>query len=152
MHTTGIEMVHVAYKGSAQALTELIAGQTQLSISTMPPAFPHVKSGRLRALAVTSAKRAAIAPDIPTIAEAGVPNFKVENWQGLVAPKGTPRAIIQKLNRAVEQAMNRPGMIDVLKAQGLKGETTSPEAFDEWIKSEIEKYTKVVKAANIKID
>lgn len=152
MHVTGTEMVHVAYKGSAPAYTELIAGQTQLFFSTMPPAVPHVKSGRLRALAVTSAKRAAIVPEIPTVAEAGVPGYEVEHWQGLVVPKATPLAIVQKLNRAVVTAMNRPGMIDVLKAQGLEGATSSPEAFGELIKSEIDKYTKVVKAANIKID
>jgi tripartite-type tricarboxylate transporter receptor subunit TctC len=151
MNATGTEMVHVAYKGSAQALAELIAGQTQLSFSTMPPALPHVKSGRLRAVAVTSAQRSPSAPDIPTVSEAGVQGFEVENWQGIVVPKQTPRAIVQKLNRDLVTAMNRPGMVDVLKTQGLEAATTSPEAFDEMIKSEVDKYTKVVKSANIQI-
>lgn len=151
-YATGIDMVHVPYKGSAPALIELIAGQTQISFSTMPPALPHVKAGKLRAIAVTSAKRAAVTPDIPTVSESGVPDFVVENWQGIVVPRQTPPAIVQKLNRDLAAALKRPGMVEVLSAQGLEAATSTPEAFGELIKSEVAKYTKVVKAANIKID
>jgi tripartite-type tricarboxylate transporter receptor subunit TctC len=151
-YATGTDMVHVPYKGSAPALIELIAGQTQLSFSTMPPALPHVKTGKLRAIAVTSAKRAAVLPDLPTVSESGVPGFEVENWQGVVVPKQTPQAIVQKLNRDLITAMKRPGMVEVLSAQGLEAATTTTEAFGELIRSEIAQYTKVAKAANIKVD
>jgi tripartite-type tricarboxylate transporter receptor subunit TctC len=97
MYATGTDMVHVPCKGSAPALIELIAGQTQVSFSTMPPAIPHVKAGKLRAIAVTSAKRAAVMPDLPTISESGVSGVEVENWQGIVVPKQTPKRLCRNL-------------------------------------------------------
>ena len=151
-YVAGVDMVHVPYKGSSPAMIELIAGQTQLMFSTMPPALPHVQSGKLRAIAVTTAKRDALMPDIPTVGESGVPGFVVENWQGIVVPKQTPPAIVRKLNRDLAAALKRPGMADVLKAQGLEAAPSAPEAFGELIRTEIAKYAKVVKAANIKID
>ena len=151
-YATGTDMVHVPSKGSAPALIELIAGQTQLSFSTMPPVIPHMKAGKLRAIAVTSAKRASVVPDVPTISESGVPGFEVENWQGIVVPKQTPPAVVQKLNRDFLAAIKRPGMVEVLSAQGLEAATSTPEAFGELIRSEVAKYTKVAKAANLKID
>ncbi len=151
-YATGTDMVHVPYKGSAPALIELIAGQTQLSFSTMPPVIPHMKAGKLRAIAVTSAKRASVVPDVPTVSESGVPGFEVENWQGIVVPKQTPPAVVQKLNRDFLAAIKRPGMVEVLSAQGLEAATSTPEAFGELIRSEVAKYTKVAKAANLKID
>lgn len=151
-YVTGINMVHVPYKGSAPALTELIAGQTQICFSTMSPALPHVKTGKLRAIAVTSAKRTSATPDIPTVTESGVPGFVVENWNGIVAPKQTPPAIVQKLNRDLATALKQPRIVEVLSSQGFEPAAGSPEAFGNLIKSEIAKYTEVVKAANIKIE
>ena len=151
-HATKTDIVHVAYKGTGPAITELIAGQTQLICSTMPPALPHVKAGRLRALGVTSAKRAAVAAEVPTIAESGVTGFDVSNWQGILAPAKTPAAIVQKLNRDVLAALKLPGMNEALAAQGLESAGGAPAAFGALIRSEIDKYRKVVSAAGIRVD
>ena len=151
-HATKTDIVHVAYKGTGPAITELIAGQTQLIFSTMPPALPHVKAGRLRALGVTSAKRAAVAAEVPTIAESGVTGFDVSNWQGILAPAKTPAAIVQKLNRDVLAALKLPGMNEALAAQGLESAGGAPAAFGALIRSEIDKYRKVVSAAGIRVD
>ena len=151
-HSTKTDIVHVAYKGTAPAITELIAGQTQLIFSTMPPALPHVKAGRLRALGVTSSKRAAAASEVPTIAEGGVAAFDVSNWQGVLAPVKTPASIVQKLNRDVLAALKMPGMNEALAAQGLESAGGAPAQFGALIRSEIDKYRKVVSAAGIRID
>ncbi len=150
--TTGVDIVHVAYKGTAPALTELIAGQVQASFSTMPPALPHVKTGKLRALAVTTAKRALAAPDVPTVAEAGVPGFQVSNWQGIVAPSKTPAAIVETLNRDLLATLKLPAMMDLLNAQGLEPAGGTPAQFSALIKSEVAKYRAVVKTAGIRPD
>jgi len=151
-HATGTDMLHVPYKGTGPAITDLIGGRVQLIFSTMPPALPHVKSGKLRALGVTTAKRAAAAPDVPTVAEAGVAGFDVSNWQGMLAPAKTPAAIVGRLNRDVLATLKLPGMSEALGAQGLESASSTPEQFAVLIKSEIGKYTKVVKAAGIKVD
>jgi tripartite-type tricarboxylate transporter receptor subunit TctC len=151
-HTTGIDIMHVAYKGTAPAITDLIGGQVQLMFSTMPPALPHVKSGKLRALAVTSARRAAAAPDVPTVAESGVPGFDVSNWQGIVVPLKTPVVIVQKLSRDLLATLKLPGLVDALNAQGLEPVGGTSAQFGELIRSEIAKYKTVVKAAGIRAD
>ena len=151
-YTTGVNITHVAYKGTAPAITELIAGQVQLMFSTMPPPLPHVKSGKLRALGVTSPQRAKIVPDIPTIIEAGVPGFQIENWQGIVVPAKTPAAIIETLRREIVKVLAHPSMVAVLGAQGLDAAGGSPAAFDKLIRTEIDKWRKLVQAANIRIE
>lgn len=151
-YATGTDMLHVPYKGTGPAITDLIGGRVQLIFSTMPPALPHVKSGKLRALGVTTAKRVAAAPEVPTVAEAGVAGFDVSNWQGMLAPAKTPAAIVGRLNRDVLATLKLPGMSDALGAQGLESAGSTPEQFAALIKSEIGKYTKVVKAAGIKVD
>lgn len=151
-YVTGTNIVHVAYKGSAPALTDLIGGQVQAIFSTMPPILPHVKSGKIRALGTSGPKRAASAPDIPTIAEGGVPEFVVLNWQGMLVPRGTPPAIVQKLHAALVKTMSAPGMSDTMISQGLEVATSTPDKFGALIRSEIAKYRKVVAAAGIKID
>lgn len=151
-HVTGINIVHVAYKGSSPALTDLIGGQVQAIFSTMPPILPHVKSGKVRALGTSGPKRAASAPDIPTIAESGVPEFVVLNWQGVLVPRKTPAAIVKKLHGTLAKTMTQPSMADTMIAQGLEAATSSPEQFGALIRSEIEKYRKVVVAAGIKVD
>ncbi len=152
-YATGTDIVHVPYKGTGPAVTDLLGGRVQLIFSTMPPVLPHVKSGKLRALAVTTAKRAAAAPEVPTVAEAaGVAGFDVSNWQGMLAPAKTPAAIVTKLNRDVLATLALPGMTEALAAQGLESAGNTPAQFGGLIKSEIAKYTQVVKAAGIKVD
>jgi tripartite-type tricarboxylate transporter receptor subunit TctC len=151
-YTTGINIVHVAYKGTAPALTELMAGQVQMIFSTMPPPLPHVKSGKLRALGVTSLKRAKVVPDVPTIAEGGVAGFSVENWQGIVAPKKTPPAIVEQLHREIAKVLTQPAMIDVLATQGLDAASDTSTQFDTLIRNEIDKWRKLVQAANIRVE
>ena len=149
---TGTDLVHVAYKGSAPALTDLIAGQVQLMFGTMPATLPMAKSGKLRALGVSGAKRAAAAPEVPTIAEAGVPGFKVLNWYGIALPANTPQAIVRKLNSDLRSALAAPPMTEALFGQGLEPAGGTPAEFGDFIKSEIAKYSKVVKAANIRLE
>ena len=151
-HATGTNLVHVPFKGTAPALIDLMTGQVHLMFSTMPPALPQIKAGKLRALGVTSAKRNASAPDVPTIAEAGVPRFEVLNFQGLVVPVKTPQPIVARLNKDVIAAMALPGMSESLAAQGLDPATGPPEPFGKLIASEIAIYKKLVQAAGIKID
>jgi tripartite-type tricarboxylate transporter receptor subunit TctC len=151
-HAAGVDIVHVGYKGTAPAITDLIAGQVQMVFSTMPPALPHVKTGRLRSLGVTSAKRARAVPDVPTIAEAGVPGFEVENWQGIVVPIRTPRAVVERLNREILGVLAQPAMIAALDAQGLDPAGSAPAQFDRLVRAEIEKWTKLTRAARIQVD
>jgi tripartite-type tricarboxylate transporter receptor subunit TctC len=151
-YTTGANLVHVPFKGTALALTDLMTGQIHALFSTMPPALPQIKAGKLRALGVTSRVRAASAPDVPTIIEGGVPGFEVLNWQGLVVPKKTAPAIVTNLNRSVLAALALPGMTEMLAAQGLDAAGGTPEAFGKLIAEEIVRYKKLVQAAGIKID
>ncbi len=148
----GADITHIPYKGTAPALVDLLAGQVQMLFSTMPSVVPHVKSGKLRALGVSSAKRTAVVPDVPTIAEAGVPGFEVLNWQGIVVPKKTPEAIVQRLNSALREALKSPETIAALAKQGLDAAGGTPGEFGALIKSEIEKYAKVAKAANLRLE
>ena len=148
-YATGTNIVHVAYKGTAPAIVDLIAGQTQLIFSTMPPALPHVKTGKLRGIATTGAKRAAAAPDLPTAIESGVKTFEVSNWQGLVVQSKTPAPIVQKLHADVTKTLGLPGMSDTLLAQGLEPARSTPEEFNALMKSEYARYRKLVVAAKI---
>lgn len=151
-YATATDIVHVPYKGTGPAITDLIAGRVQLIFSTMPPVLPHVKSGKLRALGVTTAKRSAAAPDIPTIAESGVTGFDVANWQGMLSPARTAVPIVAKLNRIVHRSLDAPGMSEALAGQGLESAASTAALFADLIKSEIAKYTQVVKAAGIQAD
>ena len=151
-YSTGTNLVHIAFKGTGPALIDLMTGQVHLMFSTMPPALPQIKAGKLRALGVTSAKRNAAAPDVPTIAESGVPRFEVLNWQGLVVPVKTPQAIVARLNKDVIAALALPGMSESLAAQGLDAAAGPPEVFGKLIASEIATYKKLVQATGIKID
>jgi len=149
---TGTDLVHVAYKGSAPALTDLIAGQVQLMFGTMPATLPQAKSGKLRAIGVSGAKRAMAAPDVPTIAEGGVPGFEVLNWYGITLPAGTPQPVVRKLNQDLLTALALPAMTDAFNSQGLETAGGTPAEFGAFIKSEMTKYAKVVKAANIRAE
>jgi tripartite-type tricarboxylate transporter receptor subunit TctC len=147
---TGIDMVHVPYKGGGPAVVDTIGGQVQLAFVSMPAALQHVKSGRLRAIAVASAKRSASAPEIPTIAEAGVPDYAVESWYGALAPAKTPPAIVAKLNAAFAKVLESPQVKERLFAQGAEAASSSPAQFDRMMKDELAKWEQVIKSAGIK--
>ena len=145
---TGTEMTHVPYKGSGPMLTDLLAGQLQLSFSSVPTALPHIKSGRLRALAVTLLACSSVLPDLPTVQEAaGLKGFELSLWQGIVAPAATPRAIVMKLNQQIVGSLRTPEMNAKLTVQGLEAVGNTPEQFRAYIGEEIAKWTRVVKSS-----
>lgn len=149
---TDVDMVHVPYKGSGPALTDLVGGQVQLMFDNMPSSFPHVKAGRLRALAVTSPKRSPAAPDVPTIAEAGVPGYESVAWFGILAPAGTPPEIVKKLNTEIAKTLKSPEVMTRLASQGAEPVSNTPEQFAAYIKSEMTKWAKVVKTSGAQVD
>jgi tripartite-type tricarboxylate transporter receptor subunit TctC len=150
---TGIEMTHVPYKGSAPMLTDLLAGQLQLSFSSVPTALPHIESGRLRALAVTRPQRSATLPDLPTVQEAaGLKSFEISLWQGIVAPAATPRPIVAKLNQQIVASLRAPDLKSRLGAQGLDVVGDTPEQFAAYMRDEIAKWTQVVKVSGARIE
>ena len=146
----GTKMVHVPYKGGGPAIVDLLAGNIHLIFATTASSIAHIKSGRIRALAVTTAKRSANVPELPTIAEAGLPGFEANNWNGIVVPAKTPRPIINRLNKEFTAALLLPDIKQFLFNQGLDAAPGTPEAFAAYIKSETAKWAKVIKAAGIK--
>ena len=148
---TSIRMTHVPYKGAGQALIDLIGAQIQLVCTSTLPALPHVRSGQLRGLAVTSAARSRAAPDVPTVAEAAaLPGFRASSWYALLAPARTPPAIIGKLHGAAVQALRSPVMADQLLAQGAEAIAGTPDELSRFLQIEIDTWTTVIKAANVK--
>jgi tripartite-type tricarboxylate transporter receptor subunit TctC len=146
---THVDMVHVPYKGSGPALTDLIGGQVQLMFSNLTASLPYVKSGRLRALAVTGEKRSPAAPELPTVMEAGVPGYVVISWFGVMAPTGTPREIVMRLNGDIAQVMRSPDIRERLATDGAEPTFSTPEKFGDFIKIEIAQWTKVIRDAKI---
>ena len=144
-----IELIHVPYKGGAAALIDLLAGQVDMYFGALPAALPHVRTGRLRALGVTSLARSGAAPDIPSIAEAGFPGFEAVTWIGAVAPAGTPAAIVARLNRELVDIMRVPELREKLLKEGAEPQTNSPAQFASYIRSEIAKWAEIVKLAGI---
>lgn len=145
----GTKIVHVPYKGGGPAIIDLLAGNINLIFATGASSINHVKAGKIRALGVTTAKRSALAPELPTIAEAGLPGFEANNWNGVVVPAKTPRAIINRLNKEFTAALSLPDIKQFLFNQGLDAAPGTPEAFGAYIKSERAKWAKVIKAAGI---
>jgi len=152
MTITGTKIIHVPYKGSGQAIVDLVAGQVQMNFDTMPPVLDHIRGNRLRALAVTTPKRAEQLPDVPTFVETGLKGFEMTNWYGVVAPAATPRDIVNKINADINKALADPGVRKRLADVGTDIGGGTPEAFDAFVKTEITKYTKLVKAANVQLD
>ena len=148
----GLKNVHVPYKGAAPALTDLLAGQVQFMFTTIPPALPHVRSGRLRALAVANAKRSSLLPDLPTTAENGAPGVEASSWNGVLAPAGTPRDIIARLHAEIGAVMKLPGVSDRLASAGVEPMLTTPEEFAAYIDSETARYAKVVRSSGARVD
>jgi tripartite-type tricarboxylate transporter receptor subunit TctC len=149
---TGINIVHVPYKGAPPAMSDLLAGHVALTFATSPSAVPHVKAGKLRALGVSTAKRIAALPDVPTIDEAGVPGFEASGANGLVGPAGMPPAIVEKLNATVVRIVREPAMSKFLSDQGADPWTTTPAEYGAYIKSEVAKWAKAVKDSGARID
>jgi tripartite-type tricarboxylate transporter receptor subunit TctC len=148
----GTTMVHVPYKGGAPAMIALIGGEVQLVFATAETAVPQIKSGKIRALGVTMAKRTALLPDLPTIAEAGLPGYEANNWYGLLLPAKTPRAIVDRLHREAVKVLNAPAIKEQLFRQGLDATPSTQQEFAAYIKSEIAKWAKVVKASGAKAE
>ncbi len=144
------DITAIPYKGTGPLVTDLIAGQTSLTITGVPPLYPHVQSGRLRALAVGSVKRLPLLPSLPTIAEAGVPGYESSTWFGPLAPAKTPREIIVRLNAELMKMLQRPDVRARFAAEGIEALGSTPEEFGTYIKSEIERWSRVIKAADVR--
>ena len=150
---TGVNLVHVPYKGTGQSLQDLLGGQVQVAFDTTAAVITFVKAGRLRPLAVTTSKRIASLPEVPTVAESGVPGYEVTTWYGLFAPAGTPTAIVQKIFAQTARIVRLPDVRERLDGMGTEETTNaSPAEFAALVKSDIAKYAKVVKAAGLRID
>ncbi len=149
---TGINIVHVPYKGGAPQVTALVSGETQASLATVSTVLVHVQSGRLRALGVSSAKRSGTLPNVPTIAEAGVPGYEMSPWIGVFVPTGTSKEIITRLNTEINKALKLPDVSQLLASQALDALGGTPEEFDARIKIDYEKYAKLIKLTGAKVD
>jgi tripartite-type tricarboxylate transporter receptor subunit TctC len=145
-----IDWAYIPYKGGAQAITDVVGGQADVLFNGMLATYPHVKSGKLRILAVSSANRLPSIPDVPTVAESGYPGFETGSWQGILAPPGTPRDIVAKMNAEVGKILATPEMTEKLAAQGAEVRTTTPAQLGEFIVKEKDRWAKVVKEAGIK--
>ena len=148
----GVKLVHVPYKGAAIGINDLVAGRLALMFGTGPTTLPHVRSGRLRAIAVTGRVRSAVMPDLPTVAESGLPGYEAGSWYGMLAPAHTPKAVLAKLSAENATALSSPEVRENLKAQGVDPVGNTPEQFAVYIKQEIVKWAKVMRAANIKAE
>ena len=148
--STGISLVHIPYKGTGPALTELVGGQVQVMISALPGTIPFIQGKRLIALATTGAKRSAFLPDLPTLAESGVPGYEFDTWYGLHAPAKVPKDILAKLNSTLAKALSTAPVKEQLFKSGLEAEGGTSEAFRKFMVSEIQKMAKIIKASGAK--
>jgi tripartite-type tricarboxylate transporter receptor subunit TctC len=148
----GVQMVHVPYKGLAPALADLLAGEVQLMFSSMVAIVPHIKGGKLRALALTGKMRSRLLPDVPTIAESGLPGFEAGSWYGLLAPAGTPREIVMKINAETVKALNQAAVREHLASEGAEAIGGTPEEFAAYIKNELARMSKLIRDGRIKIE
>ncbi|MBI3375948.1 MAG: tripartite tricarboxylate transporter substrate binding protein [Betaproteobacteria bacterium] len=150
---TGIDLVHVPHKGTGQSIQDLLAGQHQVAFDTVPASTPYVRSGRMRVLAVSSAKRLADSPEVPTVEEAGVPGYQINTWYGVFAPAGTPEAIVHRLHAEIAKAMHSPETRSRLTELGADGtETRSPEEFAAIVRADTTRYAKIIRDAGLKMD
>ncbi|OGA48601.1 MAG: hypothetical protein A3F74_22810 [Betaproteobacteria bacterium RIFCSPLOWO2_12_FULL_62_58] len=149
---TGTKMVHVPYKGSALALTDLIGGQVSLSFSTSASAMPHVRSGRLRALAGTGAARSPALPDLPTVAESGAPGYEASLWYGFVGPARMPAEIVQRLNSEIVAVLKLPEVRDRLANEGVEARSTTPEEFAKLLMSDLKRWANVIARAGVRVE
>jgi tripartite-type tricarboxylate transporter receptor subunit TctC len=148
----GIKMLHVPYKGAAPAVADLLGAQVKLGFTAVPPAAPHVKAAWLRAIAVTTAKRTASLPDVPTVAESGFANYEVDNMYGVIAPAGTPRVVIEQLNREIARIVKAPDVKERLERLGFDPVGNDPEAFGRYLRAESAKWGKVIKQSGARVE
>lgn len=148
----GVDMLHIPYKGTAPALADLVGGQIQLMFAAVPSVMPMVKAGKLRVLAVTTRQRSQALPDVPTVAESGVPDYEMAPWFGVFTTAGTPQPVVQRLSEAIHQVVAMPAVRDALQKQGAEPLTNTPQEFAAMLRAEIDKWSRIVKAAKITID
>jgi tripartite-type tricarboxylate transporter receptor subunit TctC len=151
-HSAGLKMTHVSYKGSAASYLDLVSGRVTLEFDALPSAMPHVKAGKLLPLAVASATRVPFLPDVPTVAESGLPGYEASSWYGLVAPANVPKDIVAKLNAEIVRGLKKPEIAETLNKAGVIVVGSTPEQFAKHIKDEVAKAGMIIRAANIKAD
>jgi tripartite-type tricarboxylate transporter receptor subunit TctC len=148
----GVQIVHIPYKGSGPAMTDLLGGQVPLMFDSVTAALPHIKSGKLRALAVTIAQRSPQLPDVPTVAEAALPGFESAGWSGIVLPAAAPRPIVDKVSADIQKLLREPELRNAILERGSLPDPRTPEQFRAFIAAEVAKWTRVARAANVKLD
>ena len=151
-HLTGVDLTHVPYKGNAPALNDLLGGHVSIMFDTITTSLPHVKAGRLKGLATTGAKRSPLAPDLPTMIEAGVPGFEISAWYMIFVPKAMPPEVVQKVNAAVNKALADPELAERLSKQGVALVGGSVKGAEDFLASEVDRWGRIIKAANIKAE
>jgi len=149
---THVDVHHIPYKGGAPAIADLVAGQIPIMFDNVPPLLPHVRSGRIKALAVTSLGRVSVLPDVPSLHELGLKDFDAVGWNGLLAPTGTPRDVISRVHAEVVKILAQPQVREQLTAQGADIVGNTPEQFAEWIRVEIKKWAEVIRVSDAKVD
>jgi tripartite-type tricarboxylate transporter receptor subunit TctC len=149
---TGAFITHIPYRGSSAAISDVMGGQVDMMFDNLPTALPHIKSGKLKALGLTSAKQNSAVPGVPTIAEAALPGYEASSWFGMFAPAGTPKEIVTRLNQILTKALATPEVRERLLSQGAEPVGNTPEQFADYVKAEIAKWEKVVKASGAKVD
>jgi tripartite-type tricarboxylate transporter receptor subunit TctC len=147
-----VDILHVPYRGSSPAMIDMVGGRTNMMFDNLPSALPHVQAGKLRALAVTGRERSRALPDVPTIAEAGLPGYEATTWFGVFAPARTPQPIIDRLSKAINEALNRPAVVEEIRKMGGEPMHMSQAEFRQLIATDTEKWRKVVTTANVKVD
>jgi tripartite-type tricarboxylate transporter receptor subunit TctC len=152
MSLARVKMTHVPYKGAAPAMTAVISGEVDVLFDSMPTSLPHVRSGRIRPLAVTTRERSALLPQLPTLDEAGVKGYELASWFGIFAPAGTPRAVVERLNAAINTATSRPEMRKQLLGQGAEPLSGTPEDLAAYLRRELDKYGKIIREAGVKAE
>ncbi|HEX6008112.1 MAG TPA: tripartite tricarboxylate transporter substrate binding protein [Burkholderiales bacterium] len=151
-YMTKVDIVHVPYKGMGPALIDLVSGQTQFAMATMASALPHIRNGRMRALAVSTAKRVAVVPDVPTMMEAGVRDFEYSTWYGILVPAGTPQPVIVRLSAELAKALSARDVAERFGAQGVEPVSTTPQEFKSFLVKEVKRWAPVIKAAGMQVN